>query len=443
MGFTAPMEDFDEARFTQGPLPADGRPERPGGPTIPLRRDEDRHEELVGSSGQLGVRVSAGSADGQEALRAEMHLLASLEVAGLAAAPTVLTLEDDGYVRESAHPLGHRRGRRAAGNPSPATAERAALGRARDDLDALVDALHERDWVLGAPPGEGLGMRADGSVVLLDLGGLRPGQALADRRADRHWVDSVLHDEERTLRRRVHEAEPRTEKELEGPTHVASASSSATPLPAPRPTRSRPEHPAGPRPAVPGLMTSMREVVAQRGLRRTTALTAAAVLSLGVLLGTGTWLVLSPGHEHPKTPPAAASPTREGAPEITEPWALAAELAGARHAYVTGLSSRPAAAPGTPALSSDQQVRQAYQGSTVTGGGPVIHEARLRGGPDEEGLAVLEVTSSREEYEIEEADGTVRTVAASEPAVLELTLRWDGAQWLVTTTRTVSSPDAA
>src|SRR5699024_1872467 len=133
-----------------------------------------------------------------------------LEVAGLTAAPAVLGIEDDGYVREVAPPLAPRTGRRASRTGTPATAERAALGRARDDLDALVDALHERSWLLGARPGGGLGIRRDGSVILLDLDGLRPGEGLAERRADRRWVDSVLHDEQRTLRRRVHHAAPRT-----------------------------------------------------------------------------------------------------------------------------------------------------------------------------------------------------------------------------------------
>lgn len=473
VGFTASMEDFDEVRFAQGPLPVDGRWRRSDGPAVPLRRDGDRLEELVGPGQEHGVRVSARTPGGQEALRAEMQLLASLEVAGLGAAPAVLTLEDEGFVRESARPLTTRSGRRAAGTGSPATAERVALGRAREELDALVDALHARDWVLGAPRGAGLGMRADGSVVLLDLGGLRPGEALADRQADRRWVDSVLHDEQRTLRRRVHEGAPdlagtvpglapehpegthdphgpqgpedteHSDADDEGPTHVATAPGPTTPLPAPRLTRARGEHPADrPRPA-PGVLTSVREVVAQRGLRRTSALTAAAVLALGALLGTGTWLLLSPEAEVGTAPTVAASSAPEGAPEITDPWALAAELAGARNAYITGLSSRPVAAPGTPALSADQQVRRAYQGLTVTGGGPLIHEARLLEGPDEEGLAALEVTSSSEAYEVVEVDGTVRAVAASEPAVIELTVSWDGEQWLVTGTRTVSSPASA
>ncbi|WP_341855451.1 hypothetical protein [Brachybacterium sp. GPGPB12] len=133
-----------------------------------------------------------------------MQLLAALEVAGISAAPDVIGMEEDGYIRETAPPLARRRGRRAADGGAPATGERVAQARAREDLEALVAALHERGWVLGAPRGRGLGVRADGGVLVLDLSGLRHEQSLAVRGADLHWIDSVLEDEERTLRRRVH-----------------------------------------------------------------------------------------------------------------------------------------------------------------------------------------------------------------------------------------------
>lgn len=462
MGFTAAMEDFEETRSAREFLPSGEGPSPSGRPHIPRGpeegRVEERIEEPLEDGDERGVRVRALTADGQVAVRDQMQLLASLEVAGLSAAPTVLSIEDEGYVREMARPLASRTGRRVAGTASPATAERAALGRARDDLDALVDALHERSWLLGARPGEGLGMRPDGSVILLDLGGMRPGEGLADRQADRRWVDSVLHDEQRTLRRRVH--------------HGATAEAGPPPAPA---VRAAPSAPAGPaaapreppaageqvddgadddrptRRATAGsaarVLRTLGQVIAQRGLRRTFALTAAAVLAVGALLGTGSWLLLASGDEDRPAPRAAesgavGSAAPAPAPEITDPWALAAELAGSRHAYVTGLSADPAAAPGSRALAADQQVRQAYQGMSVTGGGAVIHEARLLESPGENARAVLEVSSSTEAYEVEGSDGVVRTVPASEPLILELTLRWDGEQWLVVTARTVGPATA-
>lgn len=545
VGFTAAMEDFDETRSVREFLPpgegsslSGGPQDLSGGPQISRGPEEDRVEEwveeLVEDGDERGVRVRARTVEGRVAVRAQMQLLGALEVAGLTAAPVVLSIEDEGYVREVARPLATRTGKRVAGSASPATAERAALGRARDDLDALVDALHERSWLLGASPGGGLGMRPDGSVILLDLGGLRPGEGLAERRADRRWVDSVLRDEQRTLRRRVHQAVPQEAgsraasaaraassaptgptgptapaapgeppapgEENDGgaeddrPTRRATAASAASaPLPSPRltrartralarqerraPARARGERPSGDaHPAGDGLATHdeqetgdehstgrehrtsrhdaragvprmLRQAIAQRGLRRTFALTAAGVLAVGALLGTGSWLLLAPGEEDRPAPQAAES-TAVGsaaaapAPEITDPWALAAELAGSRHAYITGLSSHPAAAPGSRALAADQQVRQAYQGMSVTGGGAVIHEAHLLEGAGEDARAVLEVTSSTEAYEVEGSDGVVRTVAASEPVILELSLRWDGARWLVVTARTMGPATA-
>src|SRR5699024_7510386 len=97
------------------------------------------------------------------------------------------------------------------------------LARAREALDALIDALHERGWVLGAPPGGGLGARADGTVMVIDLRGLRREEGLGPRSADRRWVDSVLQDGDRTLRRRVHLAPNSQEAQLDLTGGIAAA----------------------------------------------------------------------------------------------------------------------------------------------------------------------------------------------------------------------------
>src|SRR5699024_7014376 len=109
------------------------------------------------------------AAAGRDQLRREVQLLATLEVGGIGAAPAVLEVEDEGYVREGAAPLRGRRGRRSAEDATPGTSERQGQARARESLEALIDALHERGWVLGAPLGEGAGIRTDGSVTVLDL----------------------------------------------------------------------------------------------------------------------------------------------------------------------------------------------------------------------------------------------------------------------------------
>lgn len=168
-----------------------------------LRRDGGREELAEQVDGAWCVRVRALGSEARHVAREEVQLLVALEVDAVRAAPAVVSLEDDGYLREWAAPMRHGSGRRAAAETSPDTAEREALGRAREDLEALLEALHGRGWVLGATPGAGLGLREDGTVVVTDLEGLRMSSAPGERRGDLTWVDSVLHDRDRTLRRRV------------------------------------------------------------------------------------------------------------------------------------------------------------------------------------------------------------------------------------------------
>ena len=165
---TACMEQMDEEHFRRGPHPL-GRSAapspRPEGETAgqQVLSSEDREEILLGAHANPRVAVRGRSLEGRCAVRDELQLLAALEVAGIGAAPAVLETEDGEYTRESAPPLTRRTGRRAAEDGSPPTAERLALSRAREDLDALLDELHQRGWVLGAPAGQGLGVRADGA----------------------------------------------------------------------------------------------------------------------------------------------------------------------------------------------------------------------------------------------------------------------------------------
>lgn len=502
------MDDFDDDRFAQGPAPlsaalggtplrraprASGADQEPPPQEAALRTGEDLLEELLtAESGQLAVRVLGRTPAGRIQARAEMQLLAALEVAGIHAAPTVLDLEEDGYVREHAPPLIRRAGRRASENGSPPTAEREAVACARDDLDALVDAVHERGWVLGAAAGQGLGRRTDGSVMLRDLRGLLPSEHLAPRREDRHWVDSVLHDQERTLRRRVDAphalldsaptlaaplvppeplhggvtlaqaprggmdggaAGPRAPREGPFPgngelirermdvTPEAAQVRSSAELPAPCGSRGqalRERLSAGGwgRPAG-HLGRWMRAAQAPPPRRRTALLGTAAVLLAGGLIGTGAWLILPQGAA--EAPPAATSaapvPSPAPAPDIEDPWELAAEIAGARHAYVTGASPQPVAAPGSAAWDVDEEVRAAYDGLRLEGGGPVIHEAALLEGSPDDGTVEMLVTTSMQAHRIREEDESEgsppRSVAATEAVEVQLTLTWDGSRWLV------------
>lgn len=506
VGFTVAMDEGEHARsggrhrFVLGPT-ADG-PGRDGpgreGPG-PAGAGLDgaagdrtgREEESLGAPGREdALRVRWRGPDGRESVTAEMQLLAALEVAGISAAPDVIGMEEDGYIRETAPPLARRRGRRAADGGAPATGERVAQARAREDLEAFVAALHERGWVLGAPRGRGLGVRADGSVLVLDLSGLRREQSLAVRSADLHWIDSVLEDEERTLRRRVHAlpgagapsldlpgfldvpagagsadpprvlgeqgepewpdaAQQEVEREEAEEEADATDAGSVAPLPAPRLRRARTQA----RAAGGGDTGSSRRrgsggalsaVLGERRHRRTALLSGAVVLALG--LGAAAAITLTTDRPEParQAPavvaggaPSGAGASQEGqVPEIEDPWALAAELAGSRHSYLTGASDVPVAAEGGAAQEEDERIRTAYEGYEVQGSGPVVHEAELLEGPDEDGMAVLRVLVSTEAGQVREGSGIVQETSDSGAYQVDLVLVWDGARWRIFETRT-------
>ncbi|MDN5900389.1 MAG: hypothetical protein L0H74_10010 [Brachybacterium sp.] len=458
------MDDVDDERFSlQGPfsMPVAGHARRSAAvPEVTGRRQVEgsREEQLLGSaSSPHAVRVRGLDEQERVRIQREMQLLATLEVAGVTAAPAVLELEDDGYVREAAAALSRRSGRRAAGTGAPPAGERRALAHAREALDALIGALHERSWVLGAPYGRGLGARADGSVVVLDLHGLRHDDSLSARHDDRRWVDSVLQDQDRTLRRRIHVERPRTDGDAllldSAPAPEEPPAPPRHGLPIPRGRRRRAA--AGPLPrahpsegpaqgrgtshvrtgAAGAVLSSILEVLRHPRLRRTAVLSGALVMMCGALAGLGAWWVQGRGAPSPDPDhPVAAAPTQDAprpAPSIDEPQMLVAELAGSRHSYVTGLSDLPASSPGSAALDEDERLRVAYEGVTVHAGGPVVHSAEVVEQPGSEGTAVLHAVTSMEEVHLEGADGSTTMVPATDPSTIRLVLHWDGEQWRI------------
>lgn len=496
MRFTAVMDEIDEESFRRGPGSV-------GAGAVLPRADSGRQERCRGAGGQsLSVEVRGLDTDARHRIREELQLLAALEVAGITAAPSVLEIEEDGYQRESAPPLLHRPGRRVAEDSAPPTAERLALARARDDLDDLIGELHQRGWVLGARPGQGLGVRADGSVVVLDLHGLERGETLSARQGDRRWVDSVLEDQQRTLRRRIDvvtpswplresllrssdpgaevqapggredtgwemmpevaeplEACPLTEKPRDGTS--AGGTSADAALPSPRRIRRRHDegravegpqgrhalHPAGHVAPVGALrvawnrsLSVVRQVLSQPPLRRVAVGSALVVLLLGSTAAMGVWWASerpaqAPGHEQS---PVQTSVASSEVPQIEDPWALTADVAGARHAYVTGVSEQPAAAPGSEALAADEETRLAYRDFQVRGGGPVVHDAQLLVGPDLDGTVVLRAVTSTAEHELEDSAGQLTVVPATAPREVRLTLRWEDGSWLIVTVEPVT-----
>ena len=123
-----------------------------------------RTEERHGQNGREdAVRVRWRGSEGQHAVTAEMQLLASLEVAGITAAPDVLGIEEDGYVRgplRSSHGAGagalperppRRRGR---GSPRPVRARTSRTSSPRCTSAAGCSA-HPGGGVSGCAPTAG------------------------------------------------------------------------------------------------------------------------------------------------------------------------------------------------------------------------------------------------------------------------------------------------
>lgn len=133
---------------------------------------------------------------------AQAALLEALAQDGAGALPRVLGRAPGRYVREDAAPWRRGGGRRSATIGDPRTEERRAQASVRDRLEAVLDRLHAADHVLGLTGHDGLGFRPDGSVMIRDLSALSAGATLAGRLADQRWLDAVLGDAGRTLRRR-------------------------------------------------------------------------------------------------------------------------------------------------------------------------------------------------------------------------------------------------
>ena len=148
--------------------------------------------------GRLAIRAAAHTARGAARLTAEAQLLSRLDEYACPAVPRLLGMEDAGYVREAGTPLRSGGGRRAATDDDLATRERHARQEARENVETALDALHREHWTLGAHDAMPLGLRHDGSALLIDLRGLAPVTDLQTRTRDWEWVDHVLADTDRT-----------------------------------------------------------------------------------------------------------------------------------------------------------------------------------------------------------------------------------------------------
>ena len=437
--------------------------------------DGDRRESLLRAGGGAGIclEVSARSAAGREALRQEADVLALLAELRLRAAPALIEVQGDGYLRETGRPLCGGSGRRIDRDGAPAPEERAAQARAREDMDALLEALHGAGLVLGLEGSAGLAARGDGSVLVDDLRGLHRSGATADRLADQRWLDTVLHDQGRTLRRRIDQEAPHDvldapDRSGAGPSpwlqearpgsrpHAAQAPAGAAVPGAPirrGPGEARSggtrwaagmigrlADPGGSRGRGPrgGGRRGAREGGRRRGVRRREAVILGGAGAVVALLVPMLVMFAPPMREGPAegasvptpvasvdVPPPSATPPATGVPvqtdgpsgaavpSLEDPQSVLASLAQQRHDYVLGVAGDTAAAPGSPAESEDEAVREGYRGASVQGWRTVVHGASVRSEDPAEGIVVLEARIEESAHTVLGPDGARREVPGS------------------------------
>lgn len=405
--------------------------------------DELRVVESARSpAGRRVVVVRAIAPGGIAGVLEEARLLGELEAAGATALPRVLGTSATAYVREDAPPWGARLGRRRAETGSPATAERVALAAARELLDASVSALHERGYVLGLEGREGLALRPDGSVVVTELGSLRRAEDLASRRADQRWVDGVLGDQGRTLRRR-HETltiAPRT-SDGERETPVRSGPAAAPPAGSDDTGRSGAwAPPATPRRETMGRRARRRRPRPRRPRRLLAGAVAVALVSMTLTLLIAT-RAEAPTGSRTTARPAATRPTESVAEAPAEtsavvapedPVALVAALASARRAHVVGKAGDSATLPSSPAAQEDGRLAEAYAGIDVAGWETQVVSAEVTALDTAAGTATVRARVAESPCTLTYADGSSRVVPAAAEHDVELRLAWEDGRWLLT-----------
>lgn len=425
-----------------------------------VRRTAQRVEHRAVSPAGAPVLVvrAAPGADPAEVL-GEADLLVALAGRGASAFPQVLGRSASAYVREEATPWSIRRGRRSADVGSPRTQERRAQAAAREALDGSIARLHEQGLVLGLSGLEGLGVRDDGSVMIRDLTHLAPNGTVRGRLADQRWIDGVLGDQGRTLRRRIdgHDAPAG-----DGSALVSGDASSGGPGPlAPDPlagpsvsggsggigTRSDAARPL-PVPMRAGVGTPpRRRRVAERSRRRAPVswriyLAGAAVVCAGtaaaVLAGAGEQ---SPPDVGPSiaatpapTPPAPTGrPTTASGPAVRpeDPRALLEALAAARREHLIAGAPDTATAPGSPAAEEDARLAEAYQDVAVSGWVTRVASAEVVAVDAEAGTASVRATVQESARSLTATDGTSRTVPASPEHEIVADLIWEDGRWVL------------
>ncbi len=384
------------------------------------------------AAGRHVVVVRAIAPGGIAIVLDQARLLAELEAAGATALPRVLGASATAYVREDAAPWGARPGRRRADVGSPATAERMAVAAARDRLDASVSVLHERGYVLGLEERTGLAVRPDGTVVVTDLRSLHRAEDLGSRRADQRWIDGVLGDQGRTLRRRreMSGEGPGSDPALTAPTAETSGHTGWTPVESAIGNR----EPAGRR-------VRERRARVRRRRRLLAGATAVALVSMTLTLLFATRAEAPAGPRATASPPADAGatvtpgggPDQSASPVAPEnPVALVAALASARRAHVVGGAADGATQPSSPASQEDARLAEAYAGIDVAGWETRVVSAEVTMLDTAAGTATIRARIAESPRTLTDADGWSTSVPASPEHDVELRLAWSDGRWLLT-----------
>lgn len=389
----------------------------------------------------------------------EADLLVTLAGRGASAFPEVLGRSASAYVREEATPWSIRRGRRSADVGSPRTQERRAQAAAREALDGSIARLHEQGRVLGLTGLEGLGVRDDGSVMIRDLSRLAPSGTVRGRLADQRWIDGVLGDQGRTLRRRVDGHDAPAGHGWSSASGDASPADPGPLAPDALPGRSADGGPAGmetrsdtarPAPAsmreAAGSPPRRRRIMERSGRRAPVSwrvyLAGAAVVCAGttaaVLAGAGAQSPPDLGPSISATPAptfldSTGRPTTAPGPAVrpADPRGLLEALAAARREHLIGGAPDTATAPGSPAAEEDARLAEAYRDVAVSGWVTRVASAEVVAVDGEAGTASLRATVQESERSLTATDGTSRTVPASPEHEIVADLVWEDGRWVL------------
>lgn len=385
------------------------------------------------SAGREVVTVRGRGLRGMRAVRRERALLEALGAESLSAVPRILHTGLREFSIEAVHELGTREGRRKAEH---ARHSRGFEEQVRIELLDVITELHTRSLSLNLAGARGVGLRADGSVVINDFS--RVTEATFSRvKTDHQWLDSIVsgHARSKTVAHRQGTAfAAATEKS------VANGGLRRPPARSLDRLSTRADSP-------------LALVMRYRSALLTTAVTvaASAVLAGAIAFTPSVATALAGGGTHKAVPAegvdssvhgprdkpgepttasgAAGSRTVVEERRVKDPGSLLTALAEERYAFITGKTAHnPSVAAHSEASRADAQVRNALRESTVKGGHTTVHSASVESQQSD----TLEISAVVSEAEMWVTGGKHpgHRERSSQRRIL-LVLRHDGERWRI------------